>query len=130
MAREDYYSILGIDKQAPEREIKRAYYELARDLHPDRAKTPEDSKVNAERLAVISKAYNALKDPTRKAEYDAANKGGGGGGSPPAAPQSISQMSTGGQRPARFLGGFQCRTHRDGSKIFREGHGILEGFGS
>lgn len=72
MAREDYYSLLGVDKHAPEREIKRAYYNLARDLHPDRAKTPEEARANAEKLAVISKAYNTLKDPQKRTEYDSA----------------------------------------------------------
>lgn len=86
MSRDDYYSILGVDKQAPDREIKRAYYNLARDLHPDRAKTPEDARINAERLAVISKAYNTLKDPTKRAEYDTTVKSGGGGASAPAPP--------------------------------------------
>lgn len=76
MAREDYYSLLGLDKQAPDREIKRAYYNLARDLHPDRAKSPEEARVNAERLAIISKAYNTLKDPQKRAEYDGTLKGG------------------------------------------------------
>ncbi|MBI1291279.1 DnaJ domain-containing protein [bacterium] len=76
MAREDYYSILGVDRHAPEREIKRAYYNLARDLHPDKAKTPEEGRASAERLAVISKAYNTLKDPAKRAEYDAATASG------------------------------------------------------
>lgn len=70
MAREDYYSILGVDKHAPEREIKRAYYKLARDLHPDKASNPEEARVNAEKLAVISKAYNTLKDPKKRTAYD------------------------------------------------------------
>lgn len=80
MAREDYYSLLGIDRHAPEREIKRAYYRLARDLHPDKAKDPNEARANAERLAVISKAYNTLKDPRKRAEYD-----GAGSKPPPAA---------------------------------------------
>ena len=75
MSREDYYSILGVDRHAPEREIKRAYYNLARDLHPDKAKTPEEGRASAERLAVISKAYNTLKDPAKRAEYDASTAG-------------------------------------------------------
>ncbi len=98
MAREDYYSLLGVDKHAPEREIKRAYYKLARDLHPDKASSPEASRVNAERLAVISKAYNTLKDPKKRAEYDgqagtgqqrpAADSPTAGGGGAPASPSA------------------------------------------
>ncbi|MEO8376520.1 MAG: DnaJ domain-containing protein [Candidatus Sumerlaeota bacterium] len=79
MSREDYYSLLGIDRHAPEREVKKAYYALARELHPDRAKSPEESRVNAEKLATISKAYNTLKDPAKRAEYDGGVAGKGGG---------------------------------------------------
>jgi curved DNA-binding protein CbpA len=81
MARDDYYSILGVDRQAPDREIKRAYYNLARDLHPDKAKSPEEARTNAELLATISKAYNTLKDPAKRAEYDAATAGNKGSAS-------------------------------------------------
>lgn len=70
MASQDYYSLLGIDRHAPDREVKRAYYNLARELHPDKAKSPDEARANAERLAVISKAYNTLKDTQRRAEYD------------------------------------------------------------
>jgi tetratricopeptide (TPR) repeat protein len=88
--REDYYSLLGVDRHAPEREIKKAYYNIARDLHPDRAKSPEEARINAEKLATISKAYNTLKDPQKRAEYDA-GAGGAKGATPVAktpAPQS------------------------------------------
>lgn len=86
MAKEDYYRILGVEKAAPDREIKKAYYGLARDLHPDKAKSPDEARVNAERLATISKAYNILKDPRKRAEYDAGYQGSGGAGpaTPPA----------------------------------------------
>lgn len=67
---DDFYSLLGIDRHAPEREIKKAYHRLARELHPDKAKTPEDARKNAERLAGISRAYNTLKDPEKRTAYD------------------------------------------------------------
>ncbi|MCC6547143.1 DnaJ domain-containing protein [Candidatus Sumerlaeota bacterium] len=102
MSREDYYSLLGIDRHSPEREVKKAYYALARELHPDRAKSPEEARTNAEKLAMISKAYNTLKDPAKRAEYDGGLAGKGGGavgktaipaGSPPAAPSSAASPS-------------------------------------
>lgn len=99
MAQEDYYSLLSVDREAPEREIKQAYYKLARELHPDKAKTPEEARANNERLAVISKAYNTLKDPQKRADYDASNKRAGSSGSssrPSPAPSSSSPS----QQPA------------------------------
>lgn len=70
MADEDYYSLLGLDPHAPEREIKKAYHNLARSLHPDKARDAEESRRNAEKLAHISKAYNTLKDPEKRKQYD------------------------------------------------------------
>lgn len=81
---EDYYRLLGVPREAPDREIKRAYYELARELHPDKAPTPDQKRINESRLALISQAYNTLKDATKRAEYDAALKGG----TAPTAPSS------------------------------------------
>jgi len=95
MAEQDYYSILGVDKQAPEREIKRAYYQLARDLHPDKAKSQEEARAHADQLAVISKAYNTLKDPRKRAEYDETL----GKGKTPSASASSSPACPPGVRP-------------------------------
>ncbi|MDX2175155.1 MAG: DnaJ domain-containing protein, partial [Candidatus Sumerlaeia bacterium] len=75
MAQDDYYKLLGISRDSPDREVKRAYYNLARDLHPDKAATPEDAKRNSEQLGLISQAYNTLKDPKKRADYDASLKG-------------------------------------------------------
>lgn len=72
---QDYYRLLGVPREAPDREVKRAYYELARLLHPDKAKDPEEAQRNASELALISKAYNTLKDAKKRAEYDAQIKG-------------------------------------------------------
>ncbi len=67
----DFYKILGVPRDAPEREIKRAYYKLARDLHPDKAPDEGEARKNSDALAAISQAYNTLKDPRKRAEYDA-----------------------------------------------------------
>jgi curved DNA-binding protein CbpA len=66
----DYYQILGVTRNAPEKEIKRAYHKLARQLHPDKASSPEDLKRFEEEFALVSKAYNTLKDPEKRAPYD------------------------------------------------------------
>src|SRR4026208_2237849 len=81
MAKRDYYEILGVQKGADEKELKGAYRELAKQLHPDA--NPGD-KTAEHKFKEISEAYDVLKDPQKKAAYDrfghAAFEGGMGGG--------------------------------------------------
>jgi curved DNA-binding protein CbpA len=65
-----YYEILGVSRSAGEREIKAAYHRLARSLHPDKAATPEERKRMEDEFALISQAYNVLKDKEKRAQYD------------------------------------------------------------
>ncbi len=65
-----YYQILGVSEEAPEKEIKRVYHNLARRLHPDKAVSPEQTAQFEGEFALVSKAYNVLKDPAKRAEYD------------------------------------------------------------
>ncbi|MFW9909661.1 MAG: molecular chaperone DnaJ, partial [Candidatus Thorarchaeota archaeon] len=67
MANEDYYALLGVNRNASQDEIKAAYRKLAKELHPDR--NPGDTKAE-ERLKVINAAYDVLSDPQKKATYD------------------------------------------------------------
>jgi len=82
---DDYYSILGLKKQATQEEIKKAYKKAALKWHPD--KNPE-SKSEAERkFQKISEAYDVLSDDKKRGIYDRLGKsgltsGGGGGGRP------------------------------------------------
>lgn len=76
---ESYYHILGVPSDADEREIKRAYHRLARELHPDKAGSPQQAREVEQRFAVISKAYNVLKDPAMRREYDSKTQVGAGG---------------------------------------------------
>jgi len=62
----DYYQTLGLDRSASGRQIKHAYRELCKQMHPDRSKSPD---ANA-RMREINEAYRALSSPTRKPEYD------------------------------------------------------------
>jgi molecular chaperone DnaJ len=66
MAAGDYYEILGIPKNADEREIKKAYRTLARKYHPDVCKEPGAE----ERFKQINEAYGVLSDPQKRAQYD------------------------------------------------------------
>ncbi|MCX7000078.1 MAG: DnaJ domain-containing protein [Candidatus Sumerlaeota bacterium] len=69
-----YYEILDVRPGASDKEIKQAYYRLARDLHPDKAANKEERKKYEQLFAEISKAYNVLKEKSRRAEYDRAFK--------------------------------------------------------
>ena len=60
----DYYSILNVKKTASEKEIKISYFNLAKKFHPDKFKGP------AEIFKKISDAYNTLKDPNKREEYN------------------------------------------------------------
>jgi curved DNA-binding protein CbpA len=68
---EDYYQILGVDPEASEEEIKKAYLDWVRILHPDRlSHLPESARRRAEEnLKKINRAYEVLKDPQKRKEY-------------------------------------------------------------
>ncbi len=63
----DYYEILGVDRSADERELKRAYRKLALKFHPDRN---QDDPVAEERFKEASEAYDVLSDAERREIYD------------------------------------------------------------
>ncbi len=77
----DYYEVLGIDKNASESDIKRAYRKMAKKYHPDN--NPGDKKAE-EMMKEVNEAYEILSDPQKKAAYDqyghAAFEQGGAGG--------------------------------------------------
>ena len=67
MEYKDYYQILGVPKQASEKEIKRAYRKLAQKYHPD--KNP-DNKTSEEKFKTINEAYEVLGNADNRAKYD------------------------------------------------------------
>ncbi len=82
MAKEDYYSLLGIDREAGDGEIKTAYRKKAMKFHPD--KNPGDKKAE-QKFKDVNEAYEVLKDEQKRAAYDrfghaAFEQGGPGGG--------------------------------------------------
>ena len=111
MAKRDYYDILGVNKDASEKDLKSAYRKLAKECHPDR--NPDDKSAE-KRFKEINEAYEALKDPQKRAAYDrfghAAFDGsmggaaaGGAGGFGPDFASSINDMFD--DIFAEFMGG-------------------------
>lgn len=62
----DYYKIMGVSEDASEKDIKMAYRKLARKYHPDISKEPNAE----EQFKEMGEAYEVLRDPVKKAEYD------------------------------------------------------------
>ena len=67
MAGKDYYSLLGVNRDASEREIKQAYRRLARKYHPD--VNPGDKSAEA-KFKQINEAYEVLSDKEKRRKYD------------------------------------------------------------
>ncbi|ROT41334.1 DnaJ domain-containing protein [Sodiomyces alkalinus F11] len=86
LAARDYYAVLGIGKQASDKEIKSAYRKLSKKYHPDKNPGDETAK---DKFVEVSDAYEALIDPEQRSIYDRygheglkqhqTNKGAGGG---------------------------------------------------
>ncbi len=122
MAKQDYYAILGVPRDASLEDLKKAYRKLAMQLHPDR--NPGDKEAEA-RFKEVNEAYDVLKDEQKRAAYDryghAAFEQGMGGG---AAHGFDFGQGTGlgdifDQMFGEFMGGGRGRSHgpRQGADI-------------
>ena len=63
----DYYDVLGIDRNADEKTIKKAYRKLAKKYHPDTNAGNPDA---ADKFKEVNEAYDVLGDPKKKKMYD------------------------------------------------------------
>jgi len=84
MSKRDFYEVLGVARDADEKALKSAYRKMAMKYHPDR--NPDDHSAEAN-FKDVNEAYDALKDPDKRAAYDrfghaAFEQGGMGGGGP------------------------------------------------
>ncbi|KAG0368216.1 hypothetical protein BC939DRAFT_466308 [Gamsiella multidivaricata] len=91
-SQQDPYTLLGVKKTASQSEIKKAYYQLAKQYHPDTNKDP----AAREKFVQIQEAYEILSDEQKKAQYDEFGHAGFNGNSPHGA----------GGFPGGFPGGF------------------------
>tara|TARA_R110002003_G_scaffold1679_3_gene23427 strand:+ start:16155 stop:17720 length:1566 start_codon:yes stop_codon:yes gene_type:complete len=114
----DYYKVLGVTRDADEREIKRAYRKLSKLHHPDKAgaqnMTPEDAQ---KKMAAINEAYEVLSDPELKERFD----------------RGDDPNSTEGQQGNPFqgspFGGQQFMFRQGGGSFkFQQGGGGFQGF--
>lgn len=111
----DYYQILGVPEESELPEIKKAYRKLALKYHPDM--NPDAGA--EEKFKEVAEAYEVLKTPTRRAEYDELRKYGGQtqhGFQPPPDWQHRTSGSTGGQHSQDFSEFF--------NSIFGTNHGF------
>ena len=137
----NYYSSLGIDKNASLEEIKKAYRKLAMELHPDRN---PGNKSAEEKFKEVAEAYETLSDTDKKTKYDGSWSPAYGYGTPPPQPKPespydeyVRRTSSGARREAYnpFGGGwdeqfsdfdtfFNSRTSKQPPPKKKKGQGI------
>ena len=67
MAFIDYYKILGVDKNIPQKDVRKAYLKRAKQFHPDLH--PDDPKAKA-KFQALNEAYEVINDPEKRRKYD------------------------------------------------------------
>ena len=85
MANKDYYEILGVNKNATDEELKKAYRKLAKKYHPDA--NPDNKKEAEAKFKEVNEAYETLSNPQKRQMYDQfgtadPSQGFGGAGGP------------------------------------------------
>lgn len=101
-----YYDILGVSKRASDDDIKKAYRKLVRKYHPDVNKDADADQ----KMGEINNAYETLKDPQKRAQYDRfgeqySQMGGGFGGAGGSGFEDILRGGFGGANASDSFGG-------------------------
>lgn len=110
---EDYYSVLGVDRGAPQSEIEKAYRDQARKYHPD---LNPDDKTAKTKFQEVQRAFEVLKDPEKREMYDRYGS-------------SFESMGSGGPGGNPFTGGGQGGAEFDFSEFFGDRFGGGQGGG-
>lgn len=105
-----HYTILGVAPRATSKEIRIAYLNLARALHPDRVRSgsPAEQQLAERRMREVNEAYQVLGDATKRQAYDRTRSTGGptagtsSTGRPGAAPPPRPRPRPAGSNPERF----------------------------
>ena len=117
----DYYKVLEVADTASPEDIKKSYKRLARKFHPDVSKEADAEA----RFKEVAEAYEVLKDPARRKEYDqlkaTGGRGQGGRFTPPPGWESATHFCEGGGH-GDFSDFFEAMFGRDGS-FHRSHHG-------
>jgi curved DNA-binding protein len=134
MAFIDYYKILGVSKDIPQKDVKKAYIKRAKQFHPDLH--PDDPKAKA-KFQALNEAYDVIGDPEKRKKYDQYGEqwkqaeqfqgfgGGGAGGGNPFGGFDFSGFSGGGA--GGFSDFFESLFGRKGQQ--GGGFGGFQGFG-
>lgn len=121
----DYYDVLGVPRDAPEPEIKKAYRRLAMEYHPDRN---NGDKTAEEKFKQVTEAYDVLRDAQKRATYDRFGRAGLSGAAAGAGfhPFDLSEALSVFMRDFGGMGGFDAvfggggrsrRTRRRGQDV-------------
>jgi len=70
VAKRDYYETLGVERNASDEDIKKAYRKLARQYHPDLQTGDQRKKAAEEQFKEINEAYEVISDPDKRKQYD------------------------------------------------------------
>lgn len=105
MLKRNYYEILGVSKNASAKDIKKAYFQLAKKYHPD---TNRDDPDASKKFQEVSEAYEVLSDDTKRKEYDTWGT-------------TSEQMGMGqGQRAKGYSQNWQYRSTVNAEELFRK----------